>query len=228
MSAFAWRWPLERAKPKPMAGLWQQVNKRVKWPSWLRIWAVMLSCTLGCQPQSPPRIPDLPAPIESTTLGPGDILRLEVVGEKDFPEEYQVAPDGTINFPYIDNMKVSGLEAQDVAREVREQLIERRILKQPSVIVRVTEFRSKRITVLGQVKNPGSFSYQPGMTLVQAISQAGGVTALGRVEQVRLTRILKDRRSVTVIIDLDSINSGRLEDVPLQAGDRIFVEERVF
>lgn len=213
-----------------MAGLWQQVNKRGKRASGVRVLArtMVMICAFACQPQRPPQIPDLPAPIESTTLGPGDILRLEVVGEKDFPDEYQVAPDGTINFPYIDNMKVSGLEAQEVARQVREQLIERQILKHPSVIVRVTEFRSKRITVLGQVKNPGSFSFQPGMTLVQAISQAGGVTALGLVEQVRLTRILKDRRSVTVVIDFDSINSGRLEDVALQAGDRIFVEERVF
>lgn len=228
MSAFAWRWFLDGARLRPMAGLWQQVNDRVNPALRFRVLAVMMSCAVGCQPKPPPRIPDLPTPVESTTLGPGDVLRLEVVGEKDFPNEYQVAPDGTINFPYIDNMKVSGLEAQDVARQVREQLIERQILKQPSVIVRVTEFRSKRITVLGQVKTPGSFSFQPGMTLVQAISQAGGVTALGLVEQVRLTRILKDRRSVTVVIDLDSINSGQLEDVPLQAGDRIFVEERVF
>jgi len=153
---------------------------------------------------------------------------MEVVGEKDFPDEYQVAPDGTVNFPYIDGMMVAGLEAQDVAKRVRDSLIERQILLHPSVIVRVTEFRSKRVTVLGQVKNPGSFPLQPGMTLVQAISQAGGVTALGLVEQVRLTRTLKDRKSLTVVVDLDAINSGQLEDIPLQASDRIFVEERVF
>ncbi len=191
-------------------------------------WWVCLTLLIGCQRQAPPKAPDLPAPVESTTLGPGDILRMEVVGEKDFPTEYQVAPDGTINFPYIDGMKVSGLEAQDVASRVRQSLIERQILKHPSVIVRVTEFRSKRVTVLGQVKSPGSLPFQPGMALVQAISQAGGVTAPGLVDQVRLTRVLKDRRSLTVVVDLEAINSGRLEDVLLQAGDRIFVEERVF
>jgi polysaccharide export outer membrane protein len=153
---------------------------------------------------------------------------MEVLGEKDFPTEYQVAPDGTVNFPYIDGMKVTGLEAQDVASRVRESLVERQILKQPSVIVRVTEFRSKRVTVLGQVKNPGSFPLQPGMTLVQAISQAGGITALGLVEQVRLTRTLKDHKSLTVVINLEAINSGQLEDIPLQASDRIFIEERIF
>jgi polysaccharide biosynthesis/export protein VpsN len=183
---------------------------------------------LSCHKPAPAKAPDLPVPVESTTLGPGDIFRMEVLGEKDFPTEYQVAPDGTVNFPYIDGMKVAGLEAQDVASRVRQSLVERQILKQPSVIVRVTEFRSKRVTVLGQVKSPGSFPLQPGMTLIQALSQAGGVTALGLVEQVRLTRTLKDHKSITVIINLEAINSGQLEDIPLQASDRIFVEERVF
>lgn len=196
---------------------------------WLRlVFAVLGLLVSACQKPAPAKSPDLPVPVEGTTLGPGDVFRLEVVGEKDFPTEYQVAPDGTVNFPYIDGMKVTGLEAQDVASRVRQALIERQILQHPSVIVRVTEFRSKRVTVLGQVKSPGSFPFQPGMTLVQAISQAGGVTALGLVEQVRLTRALKDQRSITVVINLEAINSGQLEDVVLQASDRIFVEERVF
>lgn len=189
---------------------------------------LVVAMLFGCHKAAPAKAPDLPTPVESTTLGPGDVFRMEVVGEKDFPTEYQVAPDGTVNFPYIDGMKVAGLEAQDVARRVRESLIERQILEQPSVIVRVTEFRSKRVTVLGQVKSPGSFPLQPGMTLVQAISQAGGVTALGLVEQVRLTRTLRDRKSITVVVNLEAINSGQLEDIPLQASDRIFIEERVF
>ncbi len=195
---------------------------------WARFMAILAVLMWGCHHQPPSKPPDLPAPVESTTLGPGDVLKMEVLGEKDFPTEYQVAPDGTVNFPYLDGMKVAGLEAQDVASRVREGLMRRQILKHPSVIVRVTEFRSKRVTVLGQVKSPGSFPFQPGMTLVQAISQAGGVTALGLADQVRLTRVLKDRRSITVVVDFEAINSGQLEDIFLQAGDRIFIEERVF
>ncbi len=195
---------------------------------WATLAAILAVLVWGCHHQPPSKPPDLPVPVESTTLGPGDVLRMEVVGEKDFPTEYQVAPDGTVNFPYLDGMKVAGLEAQDVASRVREGLMQRQILKHPSVIVRVTEFRSKRVTVLGQVKSPGSFPFQPGMTLVQAVSQAGGVTALGLADQVRLTRVLKDRRSITVVVDFEAINSGQLEDIFLQAGDRIFIEERVF
>jgi protein involved in polysaccharide export with SLBB domain len=194
----------------------------------IRLLALVVMTSLACQRQSKLVAPNLPVPVESTTLGPGDIFRLEVVGEKDYPSEYQVASDGTVNFPYLDGATVAGLEPQAVATLVRENLMNRQILTQPSVIVRVIEYRSKRVTVLGQVKNPGSFPFQAGMTLVQALSQAGGGTAIAMVDQVRLTRRLEHGKSITVLIDVTAINDGTLEDVLLQAGDRIFVEERVF
>lgn len=192
-----------------------------------RSWLLVVCC-LACQRQLTVVPPELPPPSESTSLGPGDIFRLEVVGEKDYPSEYQVAPDGTVNFPYLDSVTVAGLEPQEVAALVRKSLVDREILTRPSVIVRVTEYRSKRITVLGQVKNPGSFPFQAGMTLVQALSQAGGSTAIAMVDQVRLTRRLEHGKSTTVVVDVAAINAGLLEDILLQAGDRIFVEERVF
>jgi polysaccharide biosynthesis/export protein VpsN len=195
---------------------------------WPAILVLAVLSAVACHRPVQVLSPSLPAPLESTTLGPGDVFRLEVLGEKDFPTEYQVAPDGTVNFPYLDSAAVAGLEPQEVAALVRDNLTSKQILTRPSVIVRVTEYRSKRITVLGQVKNPGSFPFQAGMTLVQALSQAGGSTAIAMVDQVRLTRLLEHGKSTTVVIDVAAINAGTLEDILLQAGDRIFVEERVF
>ena len=187
--------------------------------------ALLLASCRGSAPSS--RGPLAP-PEENTTLGPGDVFMMQIVGEKDLPEEYQVASDGTVDFPYIQTLKVSGHEPQEVARMVRQRLIEDQILKDPSVVVRVTEYRSKRITVLGQVQKPGSFSYQTGMTLVQAISLAGGLSTLATHDKVRLTRRGKEGKSNTVIVDLNAINSGDAEDILLQAGDRIYVAERLF
>lgn len=169
----------------------------------------------------------LPEPIESTTLGPGDVFTLDVVGEPDLPRDFQVASDGTVDFPYVHRLRVQGLEPQEVARAVRERLIAQRILTDPSIIVSVKEYNSKRITVLGQVQRPGSFSLTPGMTLVQAISLAGGLNAIANGERVNLTR--KDRQgTTTVVLSFDSITDGRSPDLPLQAGDQIYVHERVF
>jgi polysaccharide export outer membrane protein len=195
--------------------------------------AAMLLCAWlpalgsGCGPKVDNSRVKLPQPVESTTLGPGDLFTLEVVGEKDLPKDFQVASDGTVDFPYVHRMEVQGLEPQELARTVRARLIELRILTDPSVIVSVKEYNSKRVTVLGEVKKPGSFALRPGMTLVQAISDAGGLSAIANGDRVNLTR--KERGSArTVVLSFDSITSGKSPDLPLQAGDQIFVNERVF
>ncbi len=185
--------------------------------------SALLACTSG-QDNSKVK---LPAPIESTTLGPGDVFTLQVVGEKELPSEYQIASDGTVDLPYIHSLKVSGLEPQEVARLVRKRLIEEKILNDPSVVVSVKEYNSKRITVLGQVAKPGSFPLTPGLTLIQAISLAGGLTAIANHDRLNLTRQTKSGRT-TVLISVDAITDGRSPDLPLQAGDSIYVHERVF
>ena len=182
---------------------------------------------LGCGPKVDNSQVKLPPPVESTTLGPGDMFTLDVVGEKDLPRDFQVASDGTVDFPYVHRMQVQGLEPQEVARAVRERLIALRILIDPSIIVSIKEYNSKRITVLGQVQRPGSFPLTPGMTLVQAISNAGGLNAIANGDRVNLTR--KDKQgATTVVLSFDSITDGSSPDIPLQAGDQIYVRERVF
>jgi polysaccharide export outer membrane protein len=192
------------------------------------LWLVLvLQWAAACSPRVDNSRVKLPEPVESTTLGPGDVFTLDMVGEKELPREFQVASDGTVDLPYVHRLKVQGLEPQQVAATVREQLIELKILVDPSIIVSVKEYNSKRITVLGQVQRPGSFPLTPGMTLVQAISSAGGLNAIGNGERVNLTR--KDKQgATTVVLSFDSITEGRSPDLPLQAGDQIYVHERVF
>ena len=169
----------------------------------------------------------LPAPVESTTLGPGDSFSLTIVGEDDLPTEYQVASDGSVDLPYVQNLKVAGLEPQEIGRQVREALIEGDILRDPSVVVRVKEYKSKRVSLLGQVQKAGSFPLTPGLTLVQAISLAGGLTAIAHRDRINLSRKTAEGTK-TVTVSLDAITDGRSPDFLLQAGDRIYVNERIF
>lgn len=170
---------------------------------------------------------ELAPPLENTTLGPGDLFRLEIVGEPDLPKEYQVLADGTVNLPFIEPLKVSGLEPYEIARKVREELIRREILTNPSVVVSVIEYRSKSVTLLGQVQKPGSFPMSPGMTLIQAISMSGGFTSIAQASRVSLSRTTQGK-VITVTIDVAAISEGRAKDIALQPGDRIYVPERVF
>jgi polysaccharide export outer membrane protein len=185
------------------------------------------SVSWACGPRTDNSRARLPAPVESTTLGPGDVFVLEIVGEKELPHEYQVASDGTVDVPYVQQLKVEGLEPQQVAALVREQLIERKILTQPSVTVRVLEYNSKRVTILGQVQKPGSFPLSPGMTLVQAVSVAGGFNAIANRDRINITRRTQGGTK-TVVVSFDAINEGSAPDIPLQAGDQIYVHERLF
>lgn len=200
-------------------------------PTWARL-RRLLACALAalalaCGPKVDNSLVKLPDPVESTTLGPGDVFTLDIVGEKDLPRDFQVASDGSVDFPYVHRVKVQGLEPQEVARTVRDLLIEQRILIDPSIIVSVKEYNSKRVTVLGQVQRPGSFPLTPGMTLVQAISNAGGLNAIANGERINLTRKEK-HGATTVVLSFDSITDGNSPDIPLQAGDQIYVRERVF
>jgi protein involved in polysaccharide export with SLBB domain len=170
---------------------------------------------------------ELTPPVESTTVGPGDVFHMEIVGEKDLPKDYQVASDGTVDLPFIHRVQVEGLEPQQIARLVRQKLIEEQILRDPSVVVTIEEYNSKRVTVLGQVQKAGSFPLTPGLTLIQVVSLAGGLNSIADQDRVNLTRKTKTG-SRTVTLSLQAITEGRSPDIPLQAGDQIFVHERIF
>jgi len=187
----------------------------------------MLVSAAGCGGSSDNLRLNLPPPTEKSTVGPGDVFTMEVVGEKELPKEYQVASDGTVDLPYLPALPVSGLEPQEIGRLIRKELIDKKILSDPSVIVQVKEYNSRRVTVMGQVAKPGIFPYTQGLTLVQALSQAGGPTGIANLDKVNLTRRTQGG-SRTVVISIGTIMEGRSSDIPLQSGDRIFVHERLF
>jgi protein involved in polysaccharide export with SLBB domain len=169
----------------------------------------------------------LPPVADSGTLGTGDVLTLAVVGEEKLPTEYTVAPDGSIDVPYVHRVHVAGLEPQQVSALVRERLMTGGFLRDPSVTVQVKAFNSKRVVVSGEVKSAGSFSYEPGMTLQSAIAKACGTTSIARTGRVVLVRATGRGQSRAVTVDLDAITVNDIPDVPLQPGDRIMVPQRV-
>jgi polysaccharide export outer membrane protein len=153
---------------------------------------------------------------------------VSVVAEKDLPHEFRVQPDGTINFPYLDRLVVAGLEPQAIENLITQGLIERKILTAPHVTLSVKQYNSKKVSVVGAVQKPGSLPWSDGMKLIDAISASGGLTAIADGDRVRITRLVGQNRTVTATVSVDDITDGRLADVPLQAGDTIKVEQRIF
>lgn len=173
----------------------------------------------------------LAAPEESSAVGPGDVFTLTIIGERDIPTEYQVRQDGNVMLPYLKATHVEGLEPEQVEELIRTRLVEEKVLQDPIVIVRMKQYNSKSITILGQVARPGSFPFSNGMTMIQAISMAGGFNSIARRGQVNLKRKTKkgDKTTYrTVVVNVDSIIEGDSQDVRLQVGDQIYVPERIF
>jgi protein involved in polysaccharide export with SLBB domain len=194
--------------------------------SWV-VLVTFLALVAGCG-RSHPGPPNLPQPTPSTTVGPGDVFEVSVLGEKDLPKEYRVQPDGTVEFPYVDRLVVADLEPQQIEDLIKKQLVEHKILTNPQVTLVVKQYNSKKISVIGAVQKPGSLAWTEGIKLVDAISLAGGFTSIADADHVLLTRVVAGGKTVTAAVSVDDITEGKQADVPLQAGDTIKVSQRVF
>ena len=148
---------------------------------------VLGAALIGCPgPRGAQTIP--PPSTNDTTVGSGDVFDVRVYGEEELSGTYRVGPDGSIDFPLVGAVQVVGLEPSAVAETLRTRLVEGQFLVDPHVSVFVQEYASKRVSVVGEVSRPGTFSVTTGMTLVQAISLAGGFTEMADRDGTTLTR----------------------------------------
>src|SRR5438128_113564 len=104
----------------------------------------------GCSSQFVGSASQLPVATASTSVGPGDIIEIQVVGEN-LPKEFRIQSDGSIDFPYLQRIYVAGLEPQDIVSLLRQRLMEAKVLVNPQISLLVRQYMSKKISVIGQV-----------------------------------------------------------------------------
>jgi len=181
---------------------------------------VAVGCRLGAGDQTtlPPA-----AATTNKTLGPGDMLEIKVGDREDLSGEYEVGDDYKIRFPWIGEVDVKQKTHTQIAADIEGRLKDG-WLKQPQVRVRVTERQNREVSVLGQVKEAGSYPFKPGLTLMQAISLAGGMNPLAQARKVKLIRDT-DKGRQTFEVDVTAILDSRRADLPLEPGDIVFVPE---
>lgn len=190
--------------------------------SWAGLLGGVLLAAATCRPEPVPVTPAA-STTTSQTLGPGDVVEIRVTDQDALSGEYEVSEEGTIRFPWIEEVEVAGRSRGEIA-EIIEQELADGWLRQPQVTVRVITRQNREVSVLGQVNEPGSYPYKERLTLVQAISLAGGMNPLAQAKKVKLIRET-DQGTKTYEIDVREILESRRADLPLEPGDIVFVPE---
>ena len=127
----------------------------------------------------------LSVPQQGYRLGANDVIRIQVFGEEDLTVEGRVGGDGKINFPLLGALEVGGRTVQELREELTARLAGGYV-RQPKVTVYIVRYRN--FYVSGEVKNPGGYSYEEGLTIQKAISIAGGFTEKSDRKVIRLAR----------------------------------------
>ena len=194
----------------------------------MKSWLLLVCALVGCGP-STRTIVEQPAPplTVDTSLGVGDSFDVRVFGETDLSGTYKVGSEGNIDFPLVGVIHVAGLDAQAAAKLISDKLRDGKFLRDPQVTVLVKEQTSKKIYILGQVGKPGTFNYTPSMSVVEAITVAGGFTGLAAKNDTTITRTDGGKKTV-VRVPVADIGEGKAQNVYLLPGDIISVPERIF
>ncbi len=184
----------------------------------------MISCGAS-QPLVTPVPEDVNSPPD-TTVGPTDVFEVRVYGEEGLSYEHRVESDGTIDFPLVGKVYVNRMTPSEIGNELEKKLVEKELLKNPQVTVFVKKYNSKKISVFGEVKDTGIFPWEDGMTVVEAISLAGGFTPLAKKNETTVIRVT-DGKEKRYKIPVEAIGQGRAENFILRTGDIVFVPERI-
>lgn len=153
------------------------------------------------------------------TLGPGDEVIIDIYGASQTSSKLKVSPDGNITIPKMGPLSVAGLTVDQAQSQVRSMMGKH--YQGSSIKVTVGQTRSVIVNVMGEVKTPGTYTLSAFSTVFNALHMAGGITELGTLRNIKVSR---NGRVISTIDVYDYITSGRLTgNVMLQDNDVILV-----
>jgi len=155
-------------------------------------------------------------------IGADDVLDVSVWKEQELTRSLQVRPDGKISMPLLGDVQAACLTPGQLAQNVSDKL--KKYLTAPQVTVILTQINSQRVYVMGEVTRPGAYPVLPGMTILQAISSAGGLTPFANSKKIFLMRD-ENHIQTKYPFSYKEVLDGRKaeENLPVKAGDTIVV-----
>jgi polysaccharide export outer membrane protein len=157
-------------------------------------------------------------------LGVGDVLRITVYDQPDMLTEAEISERGTVNMALVGEVAVAGKSREEAARSLADSLKTGGFLKQANVTVRVLEYRSQQVAVLGEVAKPGRYAISRPTSVAEMIALAGGITPKGN-QVVTVTQAGANGQAQKHEVNVnDQISAGAGgKALVLRAGDTIFV-----
>jgi len=184
----------------------------------------LVVCALACSARWNSRAAEI---VEGDhKIAPLDVLTIDVVGEKDLSKELRVSSNGTVTFPHLGSVEVKGKTPAEVENLLKEKL-GKDYLVDPQVIVTVKEYRTRTVSVIGQVNKPGVIALpsEQKVEILEAIAQAGDLT-----KAANKSRIEVNRKGKTYKFTLDDLKKESRAEKKfwLEPGDVIYVHESFF
>lgn len=167
---------------------------------------------------------------ENYKISPSDLIEITVFREEELNRSLRVNQDGEISFPFVGTTKVGGMSVIEAEKSLASSLGE--YIRNPQVTIFIREYSARQVYVLGEVKNPGAFPLptEAGMTVLEAISLAGGFTPVAAQDRTRVIRNDTSGKPQNFIIPVSAITkSGQKDkDMALTPSDVVYVPQSLF
>jgi len=152
-------------------------------------------------------------------IGPQDLLEISVFGLDEMNKTVRVSEDGDITLPLVGAVVVEGLTKSEVEQKLA-RLLKEKYLQDPQVTVFIVEYQSKRVSIIGAVKEPGRYELVGRQTLLHMIAQAGGMTK-ETGDEIIVVRTEEDGTSKSLRISIDDLilKGDPSLNIPLEPGD---------
>lgn len=169
------------------------------------------------------------------TLDSGDVIALDIFNVPEYSKEYTVLVDGTISLPLVNRVSVVGLTLAETESLIYDQYVNLGLLKDPIVSVNLVNPRPITVAIVGEIRNPGSYSVPfEGATntqtskkfpnLIAALQLANGINASADPRRVQVIRSYKGQEYIIPVNFWDFLENGDLsQNVVLRDGDRIII-----
>jgi len=156
-------------------------------------------------------------------IGKQDLLQISVFDLDALSQLVRVQDDGTISLPLVGDIRADGMTRSDLEKTIAHRLSPKYVLD-PQVSVFVKSFESKKVTVIGAVRAPGSFEVIGSRSLLEAISMAAGTIKEQAGKTIQVIRHLPEGGTRSIPVSFDALEAGdATANIPIQGGDIIQV-----